>query len=208
MYGNHAIMTGWQKLFSSKDIQMLLTFGGHYNLYFWDTRLKILRLPNFNMLFQLVLTKFFKSKLFSCLPKVGHVIKSCKEPIPPVSQYHSQRFFVISNRPVMFIHVSDLLTYKSFNYWENYININYYIIVIILKFTCLVLQINFGEILSKCLAFSSVKRFQFWHFQQRKNKLDITTFHHSTFIQGRRRCMHTQTAWQPGWLWSNTFVKK
>ena len=33
------------------------------------------------MLFQLVLTKFFKSELFSCLPKVDHVIKSCKEPI-------------------------------------------------------------------------------------------------------------------------------
>ena len=28
-----------------------------------------------------VLTKFFRSELFSCLPKVGHVIKSCKEPI-------------------------------------------------------------------------------------------------------------------------------
>ena len=39
------------------------------------------RLPNFNTLFQLVLTKFFKSELFSCLPTVGHVIKSCKEPI-------------------------------------------------------------------------------------------------------------------------------
>ena len=43
----------------------------------------MLRLPNFNMLFQLVLTKFFKSELFSCLPKVDHVIKSCKEPIIP-----------------------------------------------------------------------------------------------------------------------------
>ena len=42
----------------------------------------MLRLPNFSMLFQLVLTKFFKSDLFSCLPKVDHVIKSCKEPIP------------------------------------------------------------------------------------------------------------------------------
>ena len=31
------------------------------------------------MLFQLVLTKFFKSELFSCLPKVDHVIKSCKD---------------------------------------------------------------------------------------------------------------------------------
>ena len=41
----------------------------------------MLRFPNFNMLFQLVLAKFFKSELFSCLPKVDHVIKSCKEPI-------------------------------------------------------------------------------------------------------------------------------
>ena len=46
----------------------------------FDIRLKILRLPNFNMLFQLVLTKFFKSELFSCLSKADHVIKSCKEP--------------------------------------------------------------------------------------------------------------------------------
>ena len=34
-----------------------------------------------NMLFQLVLTNFFKSELFSCLRKVDHMIKSCKEPI-------------------------------------------------------------------------------------------------------------------------------
>ena len=33
------------------------------------------------MLFPSVLTKFFKSELFSRLPKVNHVIKSCKEPI-------------------------------------------------------------------------------------------------------------------------------
>ena len=62
-------------------IQMLLTFGGCCSRYFWEAGLKTLRSPNFNMLFQLVLTKFFKSELFSCLPKVGHVIKSCKEPI-------------------------------------------------------------------------------------------------------------------------------
>ena len=43
--------------------------------------MKILSLPNINMLFQLVLTKFFKSELFLCLPKVDHVIKSCKEPV-------------------------------------------------------------------------------------------------------------------------------
>ena len=41
---------------------------------------EILRLPNFNRFFQRVLTKFFKSELFSCLLKVDHMIKSCKEP--------------------------------------------------------------------------------------------------------------------------------
>ena len=40
------------------------------------------QVPIFNMLFQLVLTKFFKRELFLCLPKVDQVIKSCKEPIP------------------------------------------------------------------------------------------------------------------------------
>ena len=43
--------------------------------------MKILRLPNSNMLFQLELTKFFKIELFLCLLKVDHVIKSYKEPI-------------------------------------------------------------------------------------------------------------------------------
>ena len=38
-------------------IQKLLTFGGRCNRYLWDIRLKMLRLPNFDMLFQLVLTK-------------------------------------------------------------------------------------------------------------------------------------------------------
>ena len=33
------------------------------------------------MLLQLVLTNFFKSELFSCLPKVEQVIKSYKEPL-------------------------------------------------------------------------------------------------------------------------------
>ena len=36
----------------------------------WDIQFKIYRLPNFNMLFQLLLTKFFKSKLFSKLTKL------------------------------------------------------------------------------------------------------------------------------------------
>ena len=54
-------------------IQMLLTSCGRCNCIFWDIRLKILRLPNINMLFQRVLTRFFKSELFSCLPKVDQV---------------------------------------------------------------------------------------------------------------------------------------
>ena len=37
------------------------------------------------MLFQLVLTKVFKSELFSCLPTVGHVIKSCKKKKKPIA---------------------------------------------------------------------------------------------------------------------------
>ena len=44
-------------------------------------RLKIYRLPNFNMLLQLVLTKFFTSELFSCLLKVDHAINQCKRHI-------------------------------------------------------------------------------------------------------------------------------
>ena len=63
----------------SHTVQMLATFGCRCNRCFWDTRPKILRLPEFNMLFQLVLTKFFKNELFSCLPKIDQVIKSCKE---------------------------------------------------------------------------------------------------------------------------------
>ena len=81
-------------------IQMLPTFSGRCNSYFWDIGLKILRLPNFNMLFRLVLIKFFKSALFSCLPKVDHLIKSCKEPIPH-NQLLLTQFgmnFVILNR--------------------------------------------------------------------------------------------------------------
>ena len=54
---------------------------GRCNRYFWDIRLKIDRLPNFLMLFQLVLTNCFKSELFLCLLKVDHLINQCKRPI-------------------------------------------------------------------------------------------------------------------------------
>ena len=76
---HHASMTWWLKLFFSYKI-MHLTSGGRCNHFFWDIRLKILRLPYFNMLFQHMLTKFFKNELFSCLLKVDHMIKSWREP--------------------------------------------------------------------------------------------------------------------------------
>ena len=45
-------------------IQMLPTFSGRCNCYFWDIWLKICRLPNFNMLFKPALTKIFKVNCF------------------------------------------------------------------------------------------------------------------------------------------------
>ena len=47
-------------------IQILLIFGGRRSDRYWDIRLKIHRLPNFNTLFQFRLTKFFKSELLVC----------------------------------------------------------------------------------------------------------------------------------------------
>ena len=67
-------------------IQILLIFGCRCNRYFWDIGLKIHRLPNVNMLFQLVQTQFFKSELFSCLPKDDHVINWCKRLISSSSR--------------------------------------------------------------------------------------------------------------------------
>ena len=47
------------------------------------------------MLFQLVLTKCFQSELFSSLSKVGHVIKSCKEPITLVTSDDSDAMLTL-----------------------------------------------------------------------------------------------------------------
>ena len=57
-------------------IQMFLSAAVAIATFEFNIRLKILRSTNFNMLFQVMLTEFFKSELFSCLPKVDHVIKS------------------------------------------------------------------------------------------------------------------------------------
>ena len=55
-------------------IQILIIFGGHCINATFDIQLKIYGLPNFDILFQLVLTTFFKSELFLCLSKVDHLI--------------------------------------------------------------------------------------------------------------------------------------
>ena len=62
-------------------IQTLLVFGGRSNRSFYDIRLTLHRLLNFNMLFQFLPTEFSKSKLFSCFEKVDHVTSYCKRPI-------------------------------------------------------------------------------------------------------------------------------
>ena len=68
---NHASVTGWQELLlSHKSFQ----FSADIAITTFEIWLKVYRSPNFNMLFQLMLTKFFKSELFLYLPKVGHVI--------------------------------------------------------------------------------------------------------------------------------------
>ena len=48
--------------------QILLIFGGCCSRYFWDIRLKIYRLPDFNMLFPFLLTII--PAVFLCLQKV------------------------------------------------------------------------------------------------------------------------------------------
>ena len=84
---NHASATGWQKLFFSyKCFQLLAAVA--------IATFEILRLPIFNTLFQLVLTKFFKSELFSFLLKVDHVVKSYP--------YVSLNYFLVDINLVLF----------------------------------------------------------------------------------------------------------
>ena len=64
---NHSNLTGWQKLFFPYNTNASNSASA-------TVAIAIFELPNFNMLFQLILTKFYKKDLFSCLPKVDHVI--------------------------------------------------------------------------------------------------------------------------------------
>ena len=59
----------------------------------WYIRLKIYCLLKFNMLFQLLLTNFSKSELFSCLQKVDYVTNYCKKKKTFATQPHPQDAF-------------------------------------------------------------------------------------------------------------------
>ena len=54
------------------------------------------------MLFQLGLTNFFKIELYSSLPKVDHVIKSCKEPITLVTSDDSDFSAILTLQRIAF----------------------------------------------------------------------------------------------------------
>ena len=93
-----------------------------YNRYFCDTWLKIYRLPNFNMFFQLVLLKLFKSELFSCLPKVDQGIKSCKEPVRSDGKAH---FASISTRTAKGAGASPPPTFLEKRFFSCFTNMKY-----------------------------------------------------------------------------------
>ena len=74
---NYASMTGWQKLFFHRNASNFRQRLQSLLLRYTAENSQVNYLILIIMLFKLVLTKFFKSELFSCLLKVDHVIKSC-----------------------------------------------------------------------------------------------------------------------------------
>ena len=68
LYGKSVKCDWMAKVF--RLLQILLTFGGRYNRYIWDIRLKMYRLINFNMFSQLVLKKFTKAICFRFYQKL------------------------------------------------------------------------------------------------------------------------------------------
>ena len=98
-------------------IQIRPIFGGLWNRYFWGIRLKICRSPNFYMLFQLVLTKFFKSELLSCSPKVDHVINYCKRPI--YAKHHYKSCYYLYKLSLRLIHRNTLKFQDESSLWTD-----------------------------------------------------------------------------------------
>ena len=74
---NHASVTGWQNLFISyKCFQLSAAVAiATFEIYDWNFSGYLILICSFSLC-----KTFFKSELFSSLPKVGHVIKSCKYP--------------------------------------------------------------------------------------------------------------------------------
>ena len=92
---NHASVIGWQKLFFSyKCFQLLAAVT--------IATFEILGLPIFNMLFQLVLTKFFKSELFLFFMRSSHT-KSLFMYYP----YASLNYFTVDISLVLFFFSHD-----------------------------------------------------------------------------------------------------
>ena len=109
--------------------------------------------------FQLVLTKFFKSELFSCLPKVYRVIKSCKElityiviyathakkmmkvenlfcPLKPTPQKRSWYIYMLESHPLSST-IQQLISAP----W--YKTVSFYLLTILLRFHVLLLEFCF-----------------------------------------------------------------
>ena len=71
---NHASVTGWQKLFSSYKCFQLLAAVAIATFEIYGSKFS-----GYIILICSLLTNFFKSELFSCLPKVDHVMRSCQQ---------------------------------------------------------------------------------------------------------------------------------
>ena len=104
---NHSSVTGWQELFFPyKSFWFLVAVA---NRCFWSIRLKMYRLPNFNMLFQFLLKKLFKSELFSCLQKVDHVTNYTRWITKQFKVLSQTCNFSISSRGIRFSNSSTYL---------------------------------------------------------------------------------------------------
>ena len=100
-------------------ILILLVLGGRCNLYFWNIRLKINRLPNFNMLFQLELTKFSKANCFHVYRKLITWITNTKGLLTVVKKCYplTSVTWLYHGLKCKLIEVTCLLCYPLNSYW-------------------------------------------------------------------------------------------
>ena len=88
LYGKSVKCDWMAKVF--RLLQILLTFGGRYNRCFWDIRLKMYRLINFNMFSQLVLKKFTKAICFRFCQKL--ITCWSRDQLMQKKAYHYQNY--------------------------------------------------------------------------------------------------------------------